>query len=170
VPENPYETDDSGSDDSSDGGGGGGGRSTTERGGRRGGGKDPNEPKGLTVDLTLDDPLPPELDPHARGGGDDLGARKVRQARPPGVTQQDVDLVGPAFARPAGPDDEERPATGGTSGTVSQDPLGSAANDVGARRLLRSGGGGEAGSALEALLKRLGLWERWQAGGPDPAK
>ena len=123
------------------------------------------------VDLTLNDPLPPERSiPMHRGAATIWAPGRVRKARPPGVTQQDVDLVGPAFARPAGPDDEERPATGGTSGTVSQDPLNSSTDDVGARRLRRSGGGGEAGSALEALLKRLGLWERWQAGGPDPAK
>jgi hypothetical protein len=121
--------------------------------------------------IEQDNPLPPELDPHGRsGGGNDLGGLPKLKARPAGVTQQDVDLVGPAFRKVTGPDDKERPATGSVSGTVSRDPAESEADDVGGLHRPRTAGGGEAGSAFETLLKQLGLWDKWKAGGPDPAK
>jgi len=123
--------------------------------------------------MEMDNPLPPELDPHGRSRGrgrDDVGGLRKPQARPSGVTQQDVDLVGPAFRKVTGPDDKERPATGSVSGTVSQDPAESRTDDVGGLHRPRTAGGGEAGSALEILLKQLGLWDKWHAGGPDPAK
>ena len=104
-----------------------------------------------------------------RGEGEDLRGR-IAAHRPPGVTNQDADLVGRAFGKTTGADDKERPVTGGTSGSVSGNPSESRANDVGGLHVPRPGGGGEGGSAFEGLLRRLGLLEKWQAGGPDPPK
>jgi hypothetical protein len=110
----------------------------------------------------------PNTDPGGRGGGD-VGARN-RLPRHPRITQQQRDLVGRAFGTATGADDKERPVVGGTSGSVSTNPSESRADDVGGLHAPRPGGGGEAGSAFEALLRSLGLWEKWQAGGPDPPK
>jgi hypothetical protein len=118
--------------------------------------------------------LPP-ADPSTGGGqgGGDVGAAgMLEKYKVKGKTQQEKDLVGPAFGTTTGPDDKERPATGGTSGSVSTDPFDSGADDVGGAgvRGRRSGGGSVDVSAAEELLKALGLWEKRQPGGPDPEK
>lgn len=82
------------------------------------------------------------------GSGDDLGARRRLHSAPRGVTQQEKDLVGPAFAKRTGVDDKEGPVVGGTSGRSSTDDLDS---DVGGQRRLRSTGGPQAGNLAKDI-------------------
>lgn len=78
-----------------------------------------------------------------RGGSEDLGARAHLAKAPRGLTQQQKDFVGPAFATTTGADDKERPATGGTSGKPSTNDLD---NDVGGGHRLQSSRGPQAGN------------------------
>jgi hypothetical protein len=125
---------------------------------------------GTEVEVEHTEQLAPFPEGGRRGGGDDVGARRLGKPLPPGVTQQDADLVGPAFGTTTGADDKERPNTGGTSGTVADDPAVSRADDVGGGNLRRSGGGRVDLSAGVELLKKLGLWRKFQPAGPDPPK
>ncbi|MBI2836885.1 MAG: hypothetical protein HYX75_01095 [Acidobacteria bacterium] len=93
-------------------------------------------------ELPSDDPM------SGHGGGDDIGARGHIPGRPRGITQQQADLVGPAFAKKTGADDEETPVVGNTSGKSSADDL---ENDVGGPHMRRPGGGGEAGNLMTDL-------------------
>jgi hypothetical protein len=77
----------------------------------------------IESDVVMELDLPP-ADPgmnrgHDGGGGSDIGGHKFQRQRPPGVTPQDMDLVGPAVRKKTGPDDEEQPVAGGTSGAAS---------------------------------------------------
>jgi hypothetical protein len=142
-------------------------------GSKRGGGEDAddtseNQP---SISIELGSPPPdPTGDPGGgRSGGGDLGARRLSLPWRP-ITQQQKDLVGPLVGTTTGADDKDRPRTGARSGSVAGDPTESRANDIGGHRKPGFGGGGEAGSAFESLMRKLGLWEKWQAGGPDPPK
>lgn len=99
-----------------------------------------SEPGG--EELPADDPM------SGHGGGDDIGARAHIPGRPRGITQQQADLVGPAFAKKTGADDEETPVVGNTSGKASTDDL---QNDIGGPHMRRPGGGGEAGNLMTDL-------------------
>ncbi|MBI2839920.1 MAG: hypothetical protein HYX75_16520 [Acidobacteria bacterium] len=80
---------------------------------------------------------------HARqGSSNDLGARAHLPEAPRGVTPQQKDFVGPAFAKTSGADDKERPAVGATSGRPSSNDL---HGDVGGPHQLRSSAGPQAG-------------------------
>lgn len=115
--------------------------------------------------------LPP-ADPATGGGsGDDLGGGKLSKYKTSGVTQQQKDLVGDAVGKTTGADDKDRPDTSGASGTVATDQSESRSDDLGSGKLPgRRGGGSIDVSAGDMLLKSLGVWEKMQPGGPDPAK
>jgi hypothetical protein len=105
--------------------------------------------------------LPADPETGSGKGGDDVGGRKLEKYKVRGVTQQQKDLVGRSFGTTTGADDKERPATGGTSGSVSTDPFNSASDDLGGAgmRGRRSGGGTVDRDAGLELLMRLGLWK-----------
>lgn len=115
--------------------------------------------------------LPGDPETGAGRSGDDLGGGRMAKYKVKGVSQQEKDLIGPAFGTTTGADDEERPAVGGTSGTVATNTSESRANDVGGTNAPRRSSGGSVGRfAGEELLRKLGLWEKLKPGGPDPEK
>lgn len=115
--------------------------------------------------------LPADPETGGSRGGDDLSGGKLEKYKVKGVPQQQKDLVGPAFAVTTGADDKDRPATGGTSGTVATNTSESRANDVGGSNMARRTGGGTVDrSAGTELLMQLGLLAKLQPGGPDPEK
>ncbi|MEW6364524.1 MAG: hypothetical protein AB1714_07780 [Acidobacteriota bacterium] len=93
--------------------------------------------------------LPP-ADETRHGGarGSDIGTHRPEGLR--GITQQEIDLFGPAIRKETGPDDKDRPETGSTSGSQAPGDLG---DDIGGRGIssLRRGGGGEAGPLWKDL-------------------
>jgi len=84
--------------------------------------------------------------PEQGGGatGNDLGTIGKLSKGAPGVTQQEMDLVGAAFGTTTGADDKDRPNTGGRPSTNTSDPNRDLGNDVGGRRMRRGTGNGGA--------------------------
>jgi hypothetical protein len=82
-----------------------------------------------------------------------LGARGKLPQGAPGVTPQQRDLIGPAFGTTTGPDDKDRPNTGGTASPNTSDPNNDLGDDLPGRRL--GGHGGEPGPSFR---EQFYLW------------
>jgi hypothetical protein len=160
----PQDGDEGGGDGDENGGnnGGGNGDDTHQGGGTGdwGSGGDEYVPANHELQERLRDKLERQsnsggngLPPAEEGDGprgNDLGARGKLPQGAPGVTYQQRDLVGSAFGTTTGPDDKDRPNTGGTTNRNTSDPNNDLGDDLPGRRL--GGQGGEPGPSFRELF------------------